>query len=168
MANTRFKYDDARTVKALQQSTDPGRWILDVPGNGLAPDFMADSHILLQKWAGNTSTNMVSVEAALKGYNRTLSRDCLGKDEYQRFDVASTAIRSSAENRQLTTDQSRATHPAWMYRDLGQEHRFPLFWDPQANVCLPFENNTSTRIVVNNEFTGRRLHALAPYYQGSG
>ena len=34
MANTRFNYDDCRTMKRLQQQTDPGRWILNVSGNG--------------------------------------------------------------------------------------------------------------------------------------
>jgi len=37
MASTRFKYDDCRTKKALQQSTDPGRWTLNVPENGDKP-----------------------------------------------------------------------------------------------------------------------------------
>ena len=50
MANTRFKYDDCRTKKALQQSTDPGRWILNVPGNGANPCYMEDPQIIIQKW----------------------------------------------------------------------------------------------------------------------
>ena len=37
MAFTRFNYDDCRTKKQLQQQTDPGRWILNVPGNGANP-----------------------------------------------------------------------------------------------------------------------------------
>ena len=32
MANTRFNYDDCRTMKRLQQQTDPGHWILNVSG----------------------------------------------------------------------------------------------------------------------------------------
>ena len=37
MANTRFNYDDARTIKKLKQQTYPGRWILNLPGNGADP-----------------------------------------------------------------------------------------------------------------------------------
>jgi len=40
MANTRFNYDDARTMKRLQQHTDPVRWILNVPGNGTVPCYI--------------------------------------------------------------------------------------------------------------------------------
>ena len=40
MACTRFNYDPCRTKKSLQQSTDPGRWILNVPGNGDKPYYM--------------------------------------------------------------------------------------------------------------------------------
>ena len=53
MAFTRFKYDDCRTKKSLQQSTDVGKWILNVPGNGDKPCYMNDPHIILQKWGGN-------------------------------------------------------------------------------------------------------------------
>ena len=53
MASTRFKYDECRTKKELQQSTDPGRWILNVPGNGSTPFYMEDPYIRIQKCGGN-------------------------------------------------------------------------------------------------------------------
>jgi hypothetical protein len=42
MAFTRFKYDDCRTKKSLQQATDPGRWILNVPGNVSWKEYWTD------------------------------------------------------------------------------------------------------------------------------
>ena len=39
MASTRFNGDAARIIKSNQQSTGPGRWVLDVPGNGETPSF---------------------------------------------------------------------------------------------------------------------------------
>ena len=39
MAFTRFNYDDARTKKKLQEATDSGRYVLNVPGNGAEPTF---------------------------------------------------------------------------------------------------------------------------------
>ena len=48
MASTRFYYDPSRTKKQLQQSTDPGRWILNVPGNGANPCYMEDPQIIIQ------------------------------------------------------------------------------------------------------------------------
>jgi hypothetical protein len=155
MAFTRFKYDDCRTKKSLQQSTDPGRWILNVPGNGDKPCYMEDPQIIPQKWGGNLRTNTIDLESDLRGVNRHISRDCLGKDEYQRYDVPNQAIQYPTCST-LTTDQSRATNPAWWYRDLAQtDWEYPPL-NPQANVCIPFQNNLSTRILEKDYFTPKR------------
>ena len=155
MANTRFKYDDARTIKALQQSTDPGRWILNVPGNGANPCYMEDPQIIIQKWGGNLRTNTVNLESELRGVNRQLGRDCLGKDNYQSYNVPNEAIKyPNCSN--LTTEQSRATNPAWWYRDLEQvDWQYPPI-NPQINTCLPFQNNLSTRILEKDYYTPKR------------
>ena len=50
MANTRFNYDECRTKKYLQQSTGPGRYILNAPGNGLNPTYTDEPQVRLQKW----------------------------------------------------------------------------------------------------------------------
>jgi len=155
MAFTRFKYDDCRTKKSLQQATDPGRWILNVPGNGANPCYMEDPQIIVQKWGGNLRTNTINLESDLKGVNRHLSRDCLGKDEYQRYDVPNQAIQYPTCSN-LTTEQSRATNPAWWYRDLEQNNFDYPPLNPQANVCLPFQNNLSTRILEKDYFTPKR------------
>ena len=65
MAFTRFNYDECRTKKQLQQSTDPGRWILDVPGNGDAPCYIEDPQIIIQKWGANLRTNTINLESDL-------------------------------------------------------------------------------------------------------
>jgi hypothetical protein len=155
MAFTRFKYDDCRTKKELQQSTDSGRWILNVPGNGDNPCYMEDPQIIPQKWGGNLRTNTINLESDLRGVNRHLSRDCLGKDEYQKYNVSNQAIQYPTCN-QLTTEQSRATNPAWWYRDLEQNNfEYPPL-NPQANVCIPFQNNLSSRILEKDYFTPKR------------
>ena len=155
MAFTRFKYDDCRTKKELQQSTDPGRWILNVPGNGDKPCYMEDPQIIPQKWGGNLRTNTINLESDLRGVNRQLNRDCLGKYEYQRYDVPNQAIQYPTCST-LTTEQSRATNPAWWYRDLAQtDWEYPPL-NPQANVCIPFQNNLSTRILEKDYFTPKR------------
>jgi len=155
MASTRFKYDDCRTKKALQQATDPGRWILNVPGNGNNPCYMEDPQIIPQKWGANLRTNTINLESDLRGVNRHLSRDCLGKDEYQKYNVPNQAIQYPSCST-LTTEQSRATNPAWWYRDLPQnDWSYPPL-NPQANVCIPFQNNLSTRILEKDYFTPKR------------
>ena len=155
MAFTRFKYDDCRTKKSLQQATDQGRWILNVPGNGANPCYMEDPQIIPQKWGANLRTNTINLESDLMGVNRQLTRDCLGKNEYQRYNVPNEAIQYPTCS-QLTTEQSRATNPAWWYRDLAQtDWSYPPL-NPQANVCIPFQNNLSTRILEKDYFTPKR------------
>jgi hypothetical protein len=155
MAFTRFKYDNCRTKKSLQQSTDPGRWILNVPGNGNNPCYMEDPQIIPQKWGANLRTNTINLESDLRGVNRNLSRDCLGKNEYQKYDVPNQAIQYPTCS-QLTTEQSRATNPAWWYRDLEQNNfEYPPL-NPQVNVCVPFQSNLNTRILEKDYFTPKR------------
>lgn len=155
MACTRFFYDPCRTKKQLQQATDPGRWILNVPGNGASPCYMEDPQIIPQKWGANLRTNTINLESDLRGVNRQISRDCLGKNEYQKYNVPNQAIQyPTCVN--LTTEQSRATNPAWWYRDLEQTDWYYPPLNPQANTCLPFQNNLNTRILEKDYFTPKR------------
>lgn len=152
MSNTRFFYDPSRTTKSLQQSTDPGRYILNVPGNGDRPDYIEDPHIRIQKWGANMRTNSVNLESDLRGMSRQLGRDCLGKDNYETNVVKSVPI-SYPSTTKLTTEQSRAIMPAWTARDLEQVDWYTLPLDPQENTCIPFLNNLDTRILEKDHFT---------------
>ena len=151
MSFTRFNNDPCRIEKQLQQSTDQGRWILNVPGNGPNPDYMADPHIRIQTWGGNLMSNSVNLDSELRGYTKPLSHDCLGKDEYKRFNVPTERI-SYPTNSSLSTEESRAIMPAWTARDLPQVNWYYLPLDPQENTCFPFQNNLSTRILEKEHF----------------
>ena len=155
MAATRFNYDPCRTKKQLQQQTDPGRWVLNVPGNGANPCYMEDPQIRIQKWGANLRTNTINLESDLLGVNRQLSRDCLGKDNYKHYNVKNEAIQYPTCNA-LYTEESRATNPAWCYRDVEQTDWYYPPLNPQENTCLPFQNNLSTRILEKDYFTPKR------------
>ena len=116
---------------------------------------MEDPQIIPHKWGANLRTNTINLESDLRGVNRQLSRDCLGKNEYQRYNVPNQAIQYPTCT-QLTTEQSRATNPAWWYRDLEQvDWQYPPL-NPQVNTALPFQNNLSTRILEKDYFTPKR------------
>ena len=152
MANTRFNYDECRTAKILQESTGPGRYLLNTPGPGCNPCFIEDPHIRLQGIGPNLRSvhngHPVDIDSDLMGLTRPLNKDCLQYDE--------NAVKSSQNNYKDCsidyTDESRATHPSWMYRDLEQSRRYPLFLDPQENVCKHFNNNLSTRILERDKY----------------
>lgn len=155
MAFTRFNYDPCRTKKQLQQSTGPGRWILDVPGNGANPCYIEDPQIIIQKWGANLRTNTINLESDLLGVNRKLNRDCLGINNYEKYNVPNEAINYPKCNN-LFTEQSRATNPAWWYRDREQVDWYYPPLNPQENTCIPFQNNLNTRILEKDNFTPKR------------
>ena len=154
MAETRFNSDPCRISKKLQQMTDPGRYMLNMPGNGEHPAYMMDPQIIIQKWGANLRTNSTNLESELLGVNRPLNKDCLGKDEYQRFDFKSSAIQyPTCKN--LTTEQSRTVMPAWTARDLEQVDWYYPPLNPQENTCIPFHNNLNTRLLERDYFVSK-------------
>jgi len=151
MAFTRFNYDDCRTIKHLQQATDPGKWILNVPGNGSNPYFFEDPYIIPQKWGANLRTNAINIESSLKGINHPKHRDCLEIDNYKKYNVSSQPITYPTYKNSFT-EQSRTTNPAWWYKDLEQVDWYYPPINPQLNTCLSFENNLSTRILEKDYY----------------
>ena len=161
MSFTRFHDDPCRVHKELQESTDPGRYMLNVPGNGSKPCFMEDPFCRLQKWGANLMTNAVNLESDLMGLSRSTNRDCIGIDDYKTNAVKSQKV--VYPTCLPTTEQPRATNPAWTARDLEQVDWWTLPLDPQEHVCIPFYNNLSTRILQKDYFV-----ATAPCVPPSG
>jgi hypothetical protein len=153
MAFTRFHDDPCRIQKQLQQTTGIGRYMLNVPGNGDKPYYTEDPFIRMQKWGGNLMTNTINLESDLRGLTRNLTRDCVNTNEYKVNAAPSKKIEYPTLN--PTTDQSRATHPAWLYRDLEQVDWYYLPLNPQENTCIPFQNNISTRIAEKDAFVAQ-------------
>jgi hypothetical protein len=154
MAFTRFNYDKCRTQKKLQQSTGPGRYILNVPGNGDKPAVFNDPQLRMQKWGGNLkgvyNGHPIDIDSDLKNVGRKLSKFC-NNDKFPEKKVKTFDIHYPENNISLT-DQSRMTHPSWLYRDLEQNHMYPLLLDPQENVCKHFHNNLNTRLLERDSY----------------
>lgn len=158
MAFTRFHDDSCRINKQLQESTGLGRYMLNVPGNGSKPLYMDDPFIRMQKWGGNLMTNTINLESDLFGLSRNANRDDIASNEYR-----INAVKTKKQEYQSTapsTDQSRATHPAWEYRDLEQTNWAILPLNPQENICYTFQNNLSTRILEKDIFVAKAPRQL--------
>ena len=153
MAFTRFHDDPCRINKQLQESTGPGRYMLNVPGNGNKPLYMEDPHVRMQKWGGNLMTNPVNVESDLIGLTRNINRDEIKCNNYKDHAVQTSTVQYKSVN--STTDQSRVTHPAWTFRDLEQVNWSILPLNPQENTCFPFQNNLNTRILEKDRFVAK-------------
>jgi len=153
MSFTRFHDDPCRISKQLEESTGIGKYMLNVPGNGSSPYFMEDPYLRMQKWGANLHTNTINLESDLRGLTRNANRDCLEENEYRLHKVSSSAVSYPSHN--PTTEQPRATHPAWMVRDLEQVKWAILPLDPQENVCMPFQNNLDTRKLEKDYYVAK-------------
>lgn len=149
MSFTRFHDDEARIKKQLQEQTFEGRYMLNVPGNGVNMPFVEDPYTRLQKWGANWNKGAILIDNDLRGLNNKLSRDCFTHDKiwnnYSREQTNYPVYQKS-------TQQSRATDPAFQYKDLQQYRENILFLDPQENTCIPFQNNLSSRLLEKDYY----------------
>jgi hypothetical protein len=152
MSFTRFYDDPARIQQQLKEHTFVGRYQLDTPGPGINLALQEDPQMRMQRWGANLRTNTVNLESDLIGLTRTLQRDPLS-NEYTKHAAASTM--PSYPMAQPFVEESRASHPAWTYRDL--EHpRWELPWiNPQANLEKRFHDNIQTRILEKDYYVPR-------------
>ena len=151
MAFTRFHDDPYRIEKQLQESTDKGRYMLNVPGNGTNMPVITDPYIRMQKWGGNRMTNIVNLESDLMGLTRKTNRDCKKENDYTTNKASSSKINYPI-NESTITEQPRATNPAWTARDLEQVNWQILHFNPQNHACMDFNTNISTRIIEKENF----------------
>jgi hypothetical protein len=165
MASTRFHNDPTRIEKQLQEQTDIGRYMLNVPGQGVNLPFVDDPHIRLQQWGANLHTNTIALESELKGLTRRLHRDVIKTEQsIPKVNSKSTASSYASTGTSMITDQSRTTHPAWMVRDtdLDQYRWNYLPLDPQQNTTIPFAHQVQTRTVYRDVFIPPRHKSHIP------
>ena len=156
MSFTRFNYDECRTQKILQESTGPGRYILNTPGWGENPVFYNDPQIRMQGWGGNlrnvVNGGAIDINSDLLGISRQLKKDCI-KEQFPNKGIAHSKRVTYPEYNKSIVQESRATHPAFNYKDLEQNHRYYLPLDPQENAIPMFQNSLNTRLLERDNFT---------------
>lgn len=150
MAFTRFHDDPYRIKKELEESSFPGRYMLNTPGQGMDLPFMEDPNIRMQRWGANLHTNTVNLESDLLGLTRQLNRDLVDTNDYKKNAVQSSAF--SVRNAQPFVEESRASHPAWMYKDLEQTRWEAPLLNPLDRIEPEFQRNIQSRILEKDHF----------------
>jgi len=150
MSFTRFHDDPARIKKQLQISSYQERYFLDTPGQGMDLPFMEDPQIRLQGWGANLSTNTVNLESDLLGLTRKSNRDYVGVNDHNQHAVYTNKI--NYRNEQPFIEESRVSHPAWMYKDLEQSRWEEPFLNPLNGLEKNFHENIQTRILEKDYF----------------
>lgn len=157
MAFTRFHDDPARIQKQVEESSFSGKYSLNVPGPGNYVPFFEDPHFRLQRFGTNIMTNTVNLESDLMGLGRKMNHGRLDSKQYTETGVSGKKV--DFPTQQPFVEESRASHPAWMYRERDAEHSnwsfLPL--DPQHStgtfqrgsfgLAKQFDENVATRIL---------------------
>ena len=150
MAFTRFHDDPNRIKKQIMESSFTGRYMLNVPGQGTDLPFFEDPHIRLQHWGANLRNDTVNLESDLRGMTRRLNRDNQEINDYKKQSNEPRNV--SYKNAEPFVQESRASHPAWMYKDLEQTRWEAPVLNPSNGLEKGFEHNLQTRILEKDNF----------------
>jgi hypothetical protein len=160
MSFTRFYDDPVRIQKQLQISSYSSRYHLNRPGQGTDLPFMEDPQIRMQGWGANLRQDTTNLESDLLGLTRKYNRDLVDINDYKQH--AAQTSEPSYRTEQPFVEESRATHPAWMYKDLEQPRWESPFLNPLNGLEKKFPDNIQTRILEKD-----RHVTTVPFIEGS-
>ena len=138
MAFTRFHDDPDVIQKKLSESVFSGIYYLNTPGNGVNNPYIDDVSIRLQRWGANLHTNTLDIDSSFRGLDRKLTSD------YKQYTKPNSNPYVYSK-KSFLVDESRASHPAWLYRDLPHHRPSYLLNNPQQNTECVFIMNEPTR-----------------------
>ena len=153
MAFTRFHDDPERIKKALNQTTYIGRYQINVPGQGIQLPYMEDAQIRLQGWGANLSSGGTDIESDLRGLSRKLARDNITTNDYKKAAAQYNPIMYPGEDPFI--EESRATHPAWKYKDLEQTRWDTQILPPLQDIARNPEFEISSRKLAKDGYVTR-------------
>ena len=164
MSQSRFFDDETRIVKRLEMSQNPGEYYLNAPGPGSSAPMEEDVHMLMQRWGANMFSNTVNLESDLMGINRNINRHHTDYYDYK-SNMPDVQPLSFLVDKPFV-EESRASHPAWTYKDVDQSPyyiSFPLL-NPQnlATIEKPFLYDVQTRILQRNEMGKMTVPSFDP------
>lgn len=151
MSFTRFHDDPNRIKKQVNESSFAGRYALNTPGQGIDLPFSEDPQMRLQRWGANLRDNTVALESDLFGLTRPLNRDLVDENNYKTHSVTTTAY--SFKNESPFVQESRASHPAWTYKDLEHSRWERPYLNPLNGLEKGFHENIQTRILEKQRGT---------------
>jgi len=151
MSFTRFHDDPNRIKKQVDESSFIGRYMLNTPGPGVDLPFMEDPQLRLQKWGANLQTNTVHLESDLLGLTRKQNRDNIALNKHTTNRVSTS--KPTYKKQQPFVEESRSSHPAWVYKDLEQNRwEIPLL-NPLNGLDKQFVDNVQSRILEKDNFS---------------
>ena len=167
MSFTRFRDDPARIQKQLQESTYLARYQINAPGPGDNLPFQEDPNIRLQGFGANVfRQNTTQLESELFGITRRLNHDLFAENDYKKYGVTDTGGVATYTSAQPFVEESRASHPAWMYRSADVNRWEEPWLNPLVGLEKPFHENLQTRILEKDYFREPRFPGPPSFQEG--
>lgn len=151
MSFTRFSSDPARIKKQLDETTFSARYMLDKPGQGVNLPFFEDPQIRMQTWGANLYKDPTSIESDMLGLTRRYNRDLVDVNDHKKHAVIAQPMVWG--NSQPFVDESRASCPAWMFRDVQNNRWEQPLLNPLNGLEKGFNENISTRILEKDNYS---------------
>lgn len=152
MSFTRF-YDDPNRIEIKNLETSAmNSYVFNVPGNTDGMNlYFSDPHIRMQKTGSHLNRNLLDVETELRNINIPLNRDNINLNNYKKNQMPKTTVPIYDVKKNITKE-SRASHPAWLYRESSQYRPDYLFLNPQEHIKIPFIVNQDTNILEKDYY----------------
>lgn len=152
MSFTRFHDDPNRIQKTNLETNAINDYVFNVPGNTRNQNhYFNDPHIRMQTNGTTLYKQMVHIDSQLRGMDRVLCRDHKIKNNYKNYE-SFQGMQTPVSIDKTITKESRASHPAWVYRPLSHYRPDHLFEDPQKHVEIPFDVCLDTNILEKDYY----------------
>ena len=163
MAQSSLRQDSCSYMEQLRRSVGPGMYMLATPANDCSPcgrDIPADPYLRWQSWGPGFCQpgENVDVGSELRGLNYRNSKcstDQYLPSKYQEktqgiATPCQAAGQQAARACLAPTEDTRLSNPPCTLRGTGWNRWEWLCEDPQERALIPFEWNTSYRIVAKD------------------
>ena len=159
MASASLRNDSCSYEEKLRQTTGPGMYMLGTPandcGNDCTRDVPADPYFRYQKFGPNACPPGKAVDdgSELEGLNyksTKCSNDQYIPGKYSSKGACAAAGTSKVRSCLPPTEDTRLSNPPCNLHSTGWNRWEWLCWNPQDRAIIPFEWNTSYRIVAKD------------------
>ena len=162
MSLSSLNNDSCSYEEKLRQTTGPGMYSLATPyndyGKPCKTDIPADPYVRYQKFGPNACAPGKAIDdsSELEGLNYKTTK--CSNDQYMpgKYSVTGVCAASGKSNPRAClppTEDTRLSNPPCTLHSTGWNRWEWLCWNPQDRALIPFEWNTSYRIVAKDNFT---------------
>ena len=158
MSSTSLGYDSCSYQEKLRRTVAPGMYMLTTPNNDVeecSKDIPADPYMRYQTWGAGTCSPGSAIDdgselLGLRYKTSKCSADAYAPGKYSSKGACAVSGKSDPRACTAPTEDTRLSNPPCTLRGTGWNRWEWLCYDPQDKAIVPFEWNTSYRIVAKD------------------